>query len=90
MLGSIDCMHWSWKNCHVAWHGQFKGYKKDSTIVFEAVANYETWICQVFFEITGSYNDINVPHLQLQLLPSRWHLPKVANIVKPVYKPSGK
>jgi hypothetical protein len=60
MLGSIGCMHWSWKNCPAAWHGQFKGYKKDPTIVLEAVADHETWIWHAFFGMLGSYNDINV------------------------------
>jgi hypothetical protein len=60
MLGSIDCMHWSWKNCPAAWHGQFKGYKKHPTIVLEAVADHETWIWHAFFGMPGSCNDINV------------------------------
>ncbi|CAN1249305.1 hypothetical protein LINPERPRIM_LOCUS7101 [Linum perenne] len=43
MIGSIDCMHWEWKNCP-AWDGQCTGYKKKPTIVLEAVASYDTWI----------------------------------------------
>ena len=60
MLGSIDCMHWSWKNCPKAWHGQFHGQKKGSTIILEAVADQETLIWHAFFGMPGSWNDINV------------------------------
>ena len=44
MFGSIDCMHWSWESCPKAWHGQFHGQKKGSTIILKAVADRETWI----------------------------------------------
>jgi hypothetical protein len=62
MLGSIDCMHWSWTNYPVAWHGQFKGAKKDTVITLEAVADQETWFWHCFFGMPGSCNDINVLH----------------------------
>ncbi|GJW83125.1 ALP1-like protein isoform X1 [Tanacetum coccineum] len=34
MLGSIDCMHWEWRNCPKAWHGQFgRGANNDLTVL---------------------------------------------------------
>ena len=27
-VGSIDCQHWEWKNCPIAWTGQFNGKEK--------------------------------------------------------------
>ncbi|XP_071698909.1 uncharacterized protein [Rutidosis leptorrhynchoides] len=61
LLGSIDCMHWGWKNCPVGWKGEFTpgdhGYPK---IMLEAVASYDTWIWHSFFVPAGSNNDINV------------------------------
>ena len=60
ILGSIDCMHWSWKNCLTAWHGMYRGYKKEPTIILEAVASVDLWIWHAFFGMPGSHNDINV------------------------------
>ncbi|XP_059654463.1 uncharacterized protein LOC132301205 [Cornus florida] len=34
MLGSIDCMHWEWKNCPVEWHGTHRGRS-----VFNGIVN---------------------------------------------------
>ncbi|GJS90491.1 ALP1-like protein isoform X1 [Tanacetum coccineum] len=46
----IDCMHWEWRNCPKAWHGQFaRGDKKYPTIMLEAVASYDLWIWHAFF-----------------------------------------
>lgn len=59
-VGSWDCQHWAWKNCPVAWAGQFKGKEKKPTIVLEAIADAEMWIWGCHFGNPGSMNDINV------------------------------
>lgn len=60
MIGSIDCMHWEWKNCPTAWHGQFTGKEKKPTVVLEAVATQDLWIWHSYFGLPGSLNDINI------------------------------
>ncbi|XP_024177898.1 uncharacterized protein LOC112183795 [Rosa chinensis] len=60
MLGSIDCMHWRWKNCPSAWQGMYSGHYHEPTIILEAVASYDLWIWHAFFGLPGSHNDINV------------------------------
>jgi hypothetical protein len=60
ILGSIDCMHWKWKNCPTAYHGFFCGHVKEPTIILEAVASTDLWIWHAFFGLPGSHNDINV------------------------------
>ena len=61
MLGSIDCMHWRWKNCPTAWKGQFtRGDYGVPTITLEAVASHDLRIWHAFFGVPGPNNDINV------------------------------
>jgi hypothetical protein len=44
MLGSIDCMHWAWRQCPMAWKGQFTGRGKAPSMILEAVATHDLWI----------------------------------------------
>ena len=70
MLGSIDCMHWKWKNCPTAWHGVFSGRYHEPTIILEAIASYDLWLWHAYFGLPGSLNDINV--LDRSNLFSEW------------------
>ncbi|CAN1193223.1 hypothetical protein LINPERPRIM_LOCUS28085 [Linum perenne] len=61
MLGSIDCMHWEWKNCPTTWHDHYAtGDHKAPTIMLQAVASQDLWIWHAFMGLPGTLNDINV------------------------------
>jgi hypothetical protein len=60
MLGSIDCMHWEWRRCPLAYKGMFTGRGKHPSMILEAVASQDLWIWHAYFGIPGSCNDINV------------------------------
>ncbi|XP_068331601.1 uncharacterized protein [Pyrus communis] len=54
MIGSIDCIHWMWKNCPSAWQGAYGDRKGAKSIILEAVASFDTWIWHAFFRGSGS------------------------------------
>jgi len=60
MIGSLDCMHWEWKNCPTAWKGQYTRGSGKPTIVLEAIASQDFWIWHAFFGPSGTLNDINI------------------------------
>jgi hypothetical protein len=60
MMGSLDCMHWLWKNCPIADKGQYSGKEKEATVILEAVATHDLWIWHAFFGLPGTLNDITV------------------------------
>ncbi|XP_048632399.1 putative nuclease HARBI1 [Brassica napus] len=60
MIGSIDCMHWEWKNCPTAWKGMYSRGTGKPTIVLEVVASYDLWIWHAFFGAPGTMNDLNI------------------------------
>jgi len=53
LLGSLDCMHWRWKQCPKAWHGHYKGKEEGPTVVLEAIATKDLYIWHCFFGYAG-------------------------------------
>ncbi|CAL2272167.1 unnamed protein product [Prunus armeniaca] len=60
MIGSIDYMHWQWKNCPFAWQGDYGNRKGQKSIILEAIAGFDTWVWHAFFGVASSQNDLNV------------------------------
>lgn len=60
MLGSIDCVHWTWKNCPMTWQGQFREHCHDPTFIVKVVASEDLWIFHSYFGFPSSHNDLNV------------------------------
>jgi Plant transposon protein len=59
-IGSIDCMHWNWKNCPSVWKGMFQGKSGKPTVILEAIADHSCRFWHFNFGNPGSMNDINV------------------------------
>ena len=60
MFASLDCMHYQWKNCLVAWQGDFRDGDGKNSIILEAIADKNLHLWHMFFGIFGSNNDVNI------------------------------
>ncbi|KAE8896831.1 hypothetical protein PF005_g21073 [Phytophthora fragariae] len=60
MFGSLDCTHWTWKDCPVAWQGMYQDKDGVRSVIMEAVATQNLWIWHSYIGLPSSNNDINV------------------------------
>jgi hypothetical protein len=60
MFASLDCMHYVWNNCPVAWQGDFGDKDGNMSIILEAIANRDLHSWHIFSGLPGSNNDLNV------------------------------
>lgn len=44
MLEFFDCMHYRWKNCPVAWQGDYGNRSGKKSIILEAIADCDLYI----------------------------------------------
>jgi len=54
----VDCSHWVWKMCPVAFHGQYQGNSKKRSIVMETVADKDRYLW-LYIGLPGTMNDLN-------------------------------
>jgi Plant transposon protein len=76
MLGCLDCLHVYWKNCPVAWQGQFNnGRYKYCSVIVEAMVDHNLWFWHASVGHAGAQSDTNIwdvsPLLQA-LLTDDW------------------
>ena len=60
MLGSIDCTHWNWQNCPMAWAGQFHDRNRIRSVIAEAIAGSDMYFWHCCLGFPGSINDRQV------------------------------
>ena len=60
LIGSLDCMHWRWLMCPVAWQGSYSGKESGATLVLEAVCDRKLRVYHYNFGRPGANNDLNV------------------------------
>jgi hypothetical protein len=68
MFASINCMHYQWKNCFVAWQGWFEDKDRRISIILEAIVDQSLWIWHAFFGLPRGNNDINVLNRSLLVM----------------------
>ncbi|XP_074342095.1 uncharacterized protein LOC141679511 [Apium graveolens] len=92
MIGSIDCMHWEWKNCPSGWGGAYNGRKGRLTIILEAVASYDTW-SPVFDKVIAGDSPTVVFHVNGKRYNNVYYLadgiyPRYSTFVKTISNPA--
>ncbi|XP_051138691.1 uncharacterized protein LOC127256623 [Andrographis paniculata] len=60
MIDSLDCMHWRWDACPIAWRGQYNGRYGYPTLILEAATSQDLWIWHAFFGMLGTNNNVTV------------------------------
>jgi hypothetical protein len=81
----MDCTHTYWKNCPVAWKGQYSGRNTTPSIILESVSDFHGYMWYLSYGHCGCLNDINVlnqlPLLESMLDGSLHELAKEAGVV---------